>query len=137
LDLQSPLALTPISQNHSPELIDNIYLTGFYSDDSATTSAFLLYICIPEASADDIATILSKQIEEMQKNGVLSSTDNYTNSMTVHPLTDTHQTTYLDDEHITQATNMTSEHLQDVPHAYIVTTPTFSPTTYGLTLMAR
>jgi hypothetical protein len=31
---------------------------------------------------------------------------------------------------------MTSEHLQVVPHAYNVTTPTFSPTTYGLTLMA-
>jgi len=27
LDLQSPMALTPISQNHSPELIDNLYLT--------------------------------------------------------------------------------------------------------------
>ena len=44
----------------------------------------------------------------MQKIVALSSTDNYTNSMTVHPLTNTHQTTYLGDEHITQATNMTS-----------------------------
>jgi len=31
---------------------------------------------------------------------------------------------------------MTSEHLLDVSHAYIVTAPTFSPTTYGLTLLA-
>jgi len=105
------LALAPITQNHSPKLIDNLCLTGVYSNDSATTSVFIFYIYIPEASADDISTILTKQLEEMQRNGVLSPTDNYTNSMTVHPLTDTHHTTYLDDEHITQATNMTSEHL--------------------------
>jgi len=72
----------------------------------------------------------------MQRNGVLSPTDNYTNSMTVHPLMDTHQTTYIDDEHITQATNMTFEHLKDIPHAYIITTPKFSLATYGLTLLA-
>ena len=119
-----------------PELIENLDLTEVYSNDSATPSAFLFYIYIPKASADDIATIFSKHLEEMQRNGVLSQTDNYTNSMTVHSLTNTHQTSYLDDEHITQATNMTSEHLQGVPHAYIITTPTFSPTTHGLTLLA-
>jgi len=100
LDLQSPLALAPISPIPTPELIDNLYLTGVNLDDSATTSAFLFYIYILEATADDISTILSKQLEEMLKNGALSPTDNYTNSMTVHPLTDTHQTTYLDNEHI-------------------------------------
>jgi len=72
----------------------------------------------------------------MQKNVALSPTDNYTNSMTAHPRADTHHTTYLDYEHISQATNKTSEHLEGVPHAYIVTAPTFSPTTYGLTLLA-
>jgi len=80
---------------------------------------------------------MSKQVEEMQRNGVLSPTDIYTNTMTVCPLTDPHHTTYLDDEHITHATNPTSKHLQDVPYAYIITTPTFSPTTYGLTLLER
>ena len=49
LDLQSPLALTPISPNHTPELIDNHCLTGVHSTDSATTSAFLFYIYIPKA----------------------------------------------------------------------------------------
>jgi hypothetical protein len=72
----------------------------------------------------------------MQKSGVLSPSDMYTNTMTVHPLTDPQHTTYFGDEHINQATNVTSEHLQDIPHAYIITTPTFSPTTYGLTLLA-
>ncbi len=30
LDLQSPFALAPLTQNHSQELIDNLYLTGVY-----------------------------------------------------------------------------------------------------------
>jgi len=130
------MALSPISPNHTPELIDNHYLTGVHSTDSATTCAFLFYIYILEATSDDIAYILTKQLAEMQKSGILSPTDIYTNTMTVHPLTDPQQTTYLDDEHITHATNLTSEHLQDVPHAYTITTPTFSPTTHGLTLLA-
>jgi len=56
--------------------------------------------------------------------------------MTVHPLTDPHHTTYLDDEHITHATNLMSEHMQDVPHVYTIRTLTLSPTTYGLTVLA-
>ena len=47
LDHQSPLALIPISPIHTPELVDNPYLTGVYSNDFATTSAFLIYIYIP------------------------------------------------------------------------------------------
>ena len=87
------MALTPISPNHSPELIDNMYLTSVYSTNSAVTSAFLVYIHIPEATVDDIANILSMQLDNMQKTGVISSADNHTNSMTVHPIMDTHLTT--------------------------------------------
>ena len=32
---------------------------------------------------------------------------------------------------------MTSEYLTDDPHAYIITAPTFHPTKYGLTLLAK
>ena len=106
-----------------------------YSNDLTTTSAFLIYIYIPEATHDDISIILYKQLEEMQKTNVLSPTDTYTNSITVHPLTDTYHTTYLDDEHTSHATTMTSEYLTNVPHAYILTAPTFHPTTYGLTVL--
>ena len=70
LDLQSPLALNPITQNHTPQLIDNLYLTGVYSNDSATTNAFIFYIYIPKASANDIATILSKLTTHRYKNVV-------------------------------------------------------------------
>ena len=44
LDLQSPLAFRPISPAHSPDLIDNAYLTGIHSADSATTSAFTVHL---------------------------------------------------------------------------------------------
>jgi hypothetical protein len=91
--------LSPISPSHSPTLIDNLYLTCAYSTDSATSSAFLIYIYILEATADDIVNILPTQLDEMERNGALSSVDNHTSSMPVHPLIDTHQTTYLDDEH--------------------------------------
>ncbi len=72
----------------------------------------------------------------MKQQNILSPTDTYINSITAHPLTDTYHTTYLDDDHISTATNLTSEHLNDVPHAYIITAPTFHPTTYGLALLA-
>ena len=63
LNLQSPLALTPISPNHSPKLIDNLYLNGVYSNDYATTRVFMFYIYIPYVSADDIANIMSIQLD--------------------------------------------------------------------------
>jgi len=44
LDLQNPLALRLISPAHSPDLIDNLYLTGVHSTDSATTRAFTIYL---------------------------------------------------------------------------------------------
>ena len=142
-----PISSSPVASTRSskpvgfqPNLAEShtgAHRQPFYSNDSATTSAFLFYIYILEASTYDIANILSKQLEDMQRTGVLSPTNMYTNTMTVHPLTDPHHTTYLDDEHITYATNLTSKHLQDVPHAYIITTPTFSPTTYGLALLAN
>ncbi len=95
LDQQSPLAFTLISLSHSPELIDNnSYLTCVYSTDSATTSAFLVYIYIPDST-----------VEGMQKSGALTSLVNLTNSMIVEPLTDTHKIPYLDDEQISRTMN--------------------------------
>ena len=47
LDLLSPLALRPISHAHSPDLIDNMYLTGVHSTDSVTTSDFTIHLYIP------------------------------------------------------------------------------------------
>jgi hypothetical protein len=55
--------------------------------------------------------------------------------MRVDLLTDTYLTTYSDDEHISPETTMTLPHLEGVPYPHIVTMPTFSPSTYGLTLL--
>ena len=50
-------------------------------------------------------------------------------------MTDTLYTTHLDDERISHTTAVISSHLESTPHAYIITTPTFSHATYGLTLL--
>ena len=42
LDLQSPLALRLVTNEHSPNIIDNLNITGVHSTDSATTSAFMI-----------------------------------------------------------------------------------------------
>ena len=69
--------------------------------------------------------------------GTLNPADDFTCTMTIHSLVDTHHTTYLDDERLSQTKKMISPHLECIPHAYIVTTQTFFPATYGLTLLAR
>jgi hypothetical protein len=67
LDLQSPLALRPITAEHSPNLIDNMYLTGVHSTDSATTSAFMIRLYLPESTPDDISNIIAAQLQDMHK----------------------------------------------------------------------
>jgi hypothetical protein len=135
LDLQTPMALTPLSPYHSPELIEHMYLTRVHSTDFATTSAFLIYHYIPDSIANDIVNILTTQLDEMKYHGAQTSSDNLNTTMTLDSLTDTHLTAYPHDEHITQETNMNSPHLEGVPHTHIATLPTFSPATYGLTLL--
>ena len=130
------MSMAPLSPSHSPELIDNLYLIGVYSTDSATFSAFLIHIYIPKATPDDISSIITMQLNQMQKIGIFNPADNFTNIMIVHPLVDTHHTTYLDDDKISHTTSMLSPHLEGTPLAYIVTTPTYSLATNGLTLMA-
>jgi len=76
------------------------------------------------------------QLIKMQKMGLLNPADNFTDNMTAHPLLDTHHTPYLDDEKISHTTSMLSPHLEGTPHTDIVTTPTLSQATYGLTLLA-
>jgi hypothetical protein len=58
MDLQNPLALRLIAVDHSPDLIDNMYLTGVNSIDSATTSAFMIYIYLPDLTPEDITNII-------------------------------------------------------------------------------
>jgi hypothetical protein len=73
IDLQFPMALTQLSPNNSPELIDNLYLTRVHSSYSAMTSAFMVYIFIPNSTTVDIINILSAQLDEMHKDGAQTS----------------------------------------------------------------
>ena len=41
----------------------------------------MVYIYIPEATADDIANIMSTHLNEMQKSGALTSVDDHTSTM--------------------------------------------------------
>jgi hypothetical protein len=136
LDLQSPLALRPISPAHSPDLVDNAYLTGVHSADSATTSAFTVHLYIPESTPDDITNIIAAQLEDMQKQGIQTSPDHLGTIMTIGLIMDTPDSTFLDDESIASGTCPTSKHLEEIPHAHVITLPTFTPATYGRTLLA-
>jgi hypothetical protein len=78
-----------------------MYLLGDHSTDSATTSARLIYLYIPDSISDNIGNIISGQLDEMQKLGAQTSSDNLNNTMPVDPITDTHLTTYPYDENIT------------------------------------
>jgi hypothetical protein len=63
-----------------------MYLTGVSSTDSATTSAFLVYIYISESTSDDIDNIILMQLNDMQKACVLNLADDSIGPMTDHHL---------------------------------------------------
>jgi len=136
LDLQSPLALRPISPDHSPYLVDNLYLTGVHSTDSATTSAFTIHLYIPKSASHDITNIVAAQREDMHKQGIHNSPAQLQTTMIVDSMTNTYDTTFIDEEPIASGTFLTSKHLEEIPHAHVITMSTFSPATYGLTLLA-
>jgi hypothetical protein len=135
LDLQSPLALRPISLNHLPELVDNLCLTGVHSTDSMTTNAFMIHLLIPEPTANDIINIIAAQLEDMSKQGIHTSPDQLHQMITVDSMNNTYYTTFLDDDQIASGTYVSSQHLEGTPDVHVVTLPTFSPATYGLTLL--
>ena len=125
-----------MTTEHSPDLIDNIYLTGVHSTDSATTSAFMIHLYIPKSTPYDIANIIAAQLENMHKQGIHTSSTQLHTTITIGAFTNTHGITYLDDEPIASGTYLTSKHLEGTPHARLITIPTFLPATYGITLLA-
>ncbi len=79
---------------------------------------------------------MGAQLEEMQKAGAHTSSADITTIMTVGVTTDTRPSTGIDDESIASGTYITSTPLTNTMHAHIVTLPTLSLATYGITLMA-
>jgi hypothetical protein len=74
-DLQSPLALTPLSPAHSPVLIENQYLTGATSTKDPNTSSYKIYMFLPHDSDHEAAVtqILTNQLEAMRSAGLPTS----------------------------------------------------------------
>ena len=72
----------------------------------------------------------------MQKQGIQTSPDQLGILMTIGPIVDTRDSIFLDDEPIAAGTYLTSKYLEGTPHAHVITIPTFTQVTYGLTLLA-
>jgi hypothetical protein len=67
-DLQSPLALNPLSPAHSPVLIENQYLTGVHSAKDPNISTYKIFLYLPH-EVDLKATItmtIENQLAQMQ-----------------------------------------------------------------------
>jgi len=126
LDLQSLLALRPISVENSPDLIDNIYLTGVHSKNSATTSAFMIHIYLPDSTPKDIINIIAAQLDDMHKQGIHASSAQIHNTTTIDSISYTFDTTFLDDEPIASGTYVTSSHLEGPPPTH-----TWSPSEHS------
>ena len=107
-DIQSPLALTPLSPAHSPVLIENQYLTGVHSAKDPNTSSYAIFMYLPHEIDHEkaIQLILKTQLENMQSNGLPTSPEG------LDALQVQEHSTYpvrpeLDDEPITSTTKVT------------------------------
>jgi len=83
-----------------------------------------------------MTNIIAAQLEHMRKQGIQASPAQLHTTMIVESMTNTYDTTFLDDEAIASGSYLTSKHLEGVPHAYVITISTLSLATYGLTLLA-
>jgi hypothetical protein len=74
-DLQSPLALTPMSPAHSPVLIENQYLTGVHSAKDPNFNTYTIFTYLPHDVdyKTTIRTILTSQLTHMQTAGLPTS----------------------------------------------------------------
>ncbi len=73
--MQSPLALDAISPVHSPNLIENEYLTGVRSTKDPNVSTYTIFTYLAhDANKNTIKTIIISQLKDMQKAGLPTST---------------------------------------------------------------
>ena len=93
-------------------------------------------IYLTDSPPEDIANIITAQLEDMHKQEIHIFPAQMRNMMIGDSILDTFDTTFIDDESIASGTYVTSSYLEGTPHAHVVTLPTFSPATYGLTLIA-
>jgi hypothetical protein len=74
-DLQSPLAVTPLSPSHSPVLIENQYLAAVHSAKDPNVSTYTIFMYLPHDADHNtsIPTILTTQLTHMQSAGLPTS----------------------------------------------------------------
>ena len=65
----------------------------------------------------------------MQQQGIHTSPDEIENLMTIEPIMDTRDTTFIDDEPIAFGTYLTPKHLEGSPHAHLITLATYTAAT--------
>jgi hypothetical protein len=113
-----------------------MYLTCVHSTDSLTNCALMVHLYLQDAMTEEIVNLLGAKLDAMQAARAPSSLADIYTVMTVDAVTDTRISIYLDDDLVASGTYALSPHLETTPHAHIVILPTFSATTYGLTVLA-
>jgi hypothetical protein len=136
-ELQSPLALTPVSPAHSPVIIENQYLTGVHSAKDPNVSTYTIYMYLPHDLDHEIAIhmILNNQLSNMKSAGLSTSPEGL-DALHVQEISTYPVRPELDDEPITNTTEVIPSQLRTCPYSFTVTLPTFSSAAYGLLLLA-
>jgi len=136
-ELQSPLALTPLSPAHSPVLIENQFLKGVHSAKYPNVNTYTIYMYLPHDIDHETAIhlILNNQLANMQSTGLPTSPEG------LDALQVQEKSTYpvrqeLDDEPITNTTEVISPQLRTCLYSFTITLPTFNSAAYGLPLLA-
>jgi hypothetical protein len=136
-DLQSPLALTPLSPAHSTVLLENHYLTGVHSAKDPNVSTYKIFFYLPHEVnfTDTVTTVIYNQLTHMQTAGLPTSPAG------LEALQVTENSAYpvipeIDDEPITSTTEVMHSLLRTCPYSFNLTLPTFCLAAYGLHLLA-
>ena len=79
--------MRPISADHSPDLIDSLYLTGVHSTDSASSIAFMVNIYLLVSIAEDIVNLLAAHLDDMQRERIHISSEHRHITMAVDATT--------------------------------------------------
>jgi hypothetical protein len=137
-DLQSSLALIPLSPAHNPALLEYQYLTGVHSANHPNVNTYTIYMYLLHDinHKNTILTILNNQLAHIQSAGLPTSPEGMD---ALHVL---ENSTYpvcpeLDDEPITSTTEVIPSQLRICPYSFTLTLPTFGTAAYGLLLLAN
>jgi hypothetical protein len=136
-DLQSPLALTPLSPSHSLVLIENQYLTGVHSAKDPNVNTYTIFMYLPHDvdHKTTIRAVLTNQFTHMQTTGLPTSPEGldalHANENSTYPVRPE-----LDDEPFTIATQVIPSQLCTCTYSFTLALPMFSSAAYGLILLA-